>query len=159
MTYTIREAVNSDAGSILKLIQGLADYEKEPDAVDCTEEDLIRDGLGNGPFFKAFIAEDHEGLALGFALYFFTWSTWKGRPTLFLEDLFVPPEQRGKGLGLALFKKVAKTAVENNCGRMEWSVLDWNKLARDFYHSLGAFHNEGWLPYRLTGKALDHFAE
>lgn len=159
MEYRIRCANKDDASGILNLIKGLALYEKEPDAVFCSEEDLVRDGFGDHPYFHVFLAETSEKKSIGFALYFFTWSTWKGGPTLFLEDLFVDPEYRGHGIGLALFKQVAQTAVARKCQRMEWSVLDWNHIARDFYHKLGAFHNEGWLPYRLTGEALARFSE
>lgn len=159
MSFQIRKANKSDAPAILELIKGLALYEKEPDAVESSVEDIVRDGFGSSPLFNVLLAETNDGEAVGFALFFYTWSTWKGRPSLFLEDLFVDPAHRGKGIGLALFKKVARTAVERKCQRMEWSVLDWNHLARDFYHSLGAFHNEGWLPYRLTGAALAKFGE
>ncbi|PIE89490.1 MAG: GNAT family N-acetyltransferase [Acidobacteria bacterium] len=158
MTFTIRQAEKEDASSILELIKGLAIYEKAPNEVISTEEDIIRDGFGEQPFFHVFIAENEEKQPIGFALFFYTWSTWTGRPTLYLEDLFVNPAFRGQGIGLALFKRVAKTAVNEKCQRVEWAVLDWNMLARDFYHELGASHSQGWLPYRLTGDALKAFA-
>lgn len=156
---SVREATKQDAREILRLIQGLADYEREPDAVKTTEEDLLRDGFGENPFFHCLIAEDNDGQVRGFALYFFTWSTWTGRPSLYLEDLFVEPKARGQNLGYSLLKHLARIAVEKKCKRFEWSVLDWNQLARDFYHQIGAHHKEGWLPYRLEGQALDALAE
>ncbi|MEO0334863.1 MAG: GNAT family N-acetyltransferase [Pseudomonadota bacterium] len=150
----IRPATKEDVNEILRLIHRLADYEKEPEAVKTKTEDLIRDGFSSdNPYFKCLMAE-HEGQVRGFALYFFTWSTWEGRPSLYLEDLFVEPEARGSGLGQSLLQALAKIALEQNCRRFEWSVLDWNMLARDFYHNLGAKHMEGWLPYRLEGDAL-----
>ena len=153
----IRKAKASDVTAILKLIHELAVYEKEPDAVKTTEQDLLRDGFGPSPRFECLVAEsDHE--VHGMALYFFTWSTWEGRSSLYLEDLYVRDSQRGKGMGLALFKKLARIATEQDCRRFEWSVLDWNQLARDFYHSLGAKHMQGWLPYRLEGEALAQIA-
>ena len=154
----IREATKEDIPEILRLIQLLAEYEKEPDAVKTTAEDLLRDGFYDKPYFNCLMAE-HEGVVRGFALYFYNWSTWEGRPSLYLEDLFVEPEARGSGLGLELLKTLAGIAVEKNCKRFEWSVLDWNQLARDFYHKLGAKHMEGWLPYRMEGEALKRLAE
>jgi len=153
----IRRAVRADAPVILKLIQALAVYEKEPDAVEATVADIERDGFGDQPLFECFIAE-MDGRAAGFALYYFKWSTWRGRAPLHLEDLFVPPEFRGRGIGLALLKKLAATAVIKNCPRFEWEVLDWNHLARNFYHGLGAQHREGWYPYRIEGEALRRLA-
>ncbi len=159
MTYQIRPALKSDVETMLSLIHGLAIYEKEPDAVKTTTEDLLRDGFGEQPMFHCLIAEDQQGQAHGFALYFFNWSTWEGRPGLYLEDLFVKEASRGHGIGLLLFKKLAQIAVERNCRRFEWSVLDWNQPARDFYHNFGARHKEGWLPYRLEGDALQKFGQ
>ena len=155
---SLREATAEDVHEILRLIRALAVYEKEPDAVKTTTEDLLRDGFGETPYFHCLPAEE-GGRAKGFALYFFNWSTWEGRPSLYLEDLFVEPQARGTGLGLMLLKELAKIAVQRNCRRFEWSVLDWNQLARDFYHKIGARHMEGWLPYRLEGDALTHFAK
>lgn len=153
----IRKALPADVSAILQLIHELAIYEKEPDAVKTTEEDLLRDGFGQNPRFECLVAEIN-GQVHGFALYFFTWSTWEGRPSLYLEDLFVRDSQRGQGMGLALFKKLAVVAKQKDCRRFEWSVLNWNQLARDFYHSLGAKHMQGWLPYRLEGEALAKIA-
>lgn len=154
---TTRTATPNDIPHILQLIHDLAIYEKEPEAVITTEQDLLRDGFGESPVFRTLMGEV-DGHVQGFALYFFTWSTWEGRPTLYLEDLFVRPEARGAGLGFRLFQTLAQVAVEKNCARFEWSVLDWNQLARDFYHRLGARHMQGWLPYRLEGDALNNLA-
>jgi GNAT superfamily N-acetyltransferase len=153
----IRRAERADAPVILEMIQALAVYEKEPDAVETTIADIERDGFGDNPLFHCLIAE-WEGQAAGFAVFFYKWSTWRGRATLHLEDLFVPPKHRGRGIGKALLRKLAATAVANDCPRFEWEVLDWNDLARDFYHALGAYHREGWYPYRIEGKALKRLA-
>jgi len=155
---TIRQANEGDVDEILRLIQGLAEYEEEPDAVKASQADIRRDGFGERPVFQTLIAEI-DGQAHGFALYFFTWSSWEGRSTLYLEDLFVEPEARGRGLGAKLFKELAHVAVQKSCARFEWSVLDWNVLARNFYHKLGAKHMQGWLPYRLEGQALKELAK
>lgn len=153
VNVNIRKAKLEDAPEILKLVNDLALYEKEPEAVKLTIEDLKRDGFGENPYFHCLIGE-LNGKIEGFSLYFFTWSTWEGCPSLYLEDLYVRETVRGSGLGGRLFKELAKIAVDKGCARFEWSVLDWNKLARDFYHNLGAKHKEGWLPYRLEGEAL-----
>ena len=151
--FQIRWATDQDAGVILDLIRGLAVYEKEPDQVACTVEDIVRDGFGEKPFFEVLLAEREER-AVGFALFFFNWSTWTGKPTLYLEDLFVLPEYRQEGIGAALLRRCARVAVDRGCARFEWAVLDWNQPARDFYHRLGAAHKEEWLPYRIDGEAL-----
>jgi GNAT superfamily N-acetyltransferase len=152
----IRDANPEDVPAILGLIQELADFENEPDSVETTEEDLLRDGFGENPYFKCFVAEK-ENEVIGMALSFFCWSTWTGRPSLFLEDLYVKQAQRGQGVGLALLKRCAQLAVEKNCARFEWEVLDWNQGARDFYHNIGARHMQGWLVYRLDGEKLKSF--
>lgn len=153
----IREANRNDAPLILDFIKQLAVYEREPDAVEATEADILRDGFGDHPLFHCLIAE-REGAAVGFAVYFYKWSTWTGCATLHLEDLFVPPELRGTGVGFALLKRLGHIAVANYCPRFEWDVLDWNMLARDFYHRLGAVAKDGWLTYRLEGEALQRLA-
>jgi GNAT superfamily N-acetyltransferase len=150
---TIRAAEPADVPTILKLIRGLAEYEREPQAVRTTERDLLRDGFGAHPIFHCRIAE-WEGTAVGFALYFYNYSTWTGRPGIFLEDLFVWPEFRGRGIGKALLLDVARIAVEQQCGRYEWSVLDWNTPAIEFYEALGARRMKQWLPMRVEGAAL-----
>jgi len=153
----IRKATVADAPQILALIKGLADYERAPDQVKTTVEDLIRDGFGERPFFDCLLAIE-DGRPVAMALYFFNWSTWTGRPGLYLEDLFVEPAWRGRKIGLRLLQRLAAIAVENHCERFEWVVLDWNQPAIDFYHRIGARHKEGWLPYRLDGEALRQFA-
>jgi GNAT superfamily N-acetyltransferase len=154
----IRPARPEDAGTIRKLIQGLAEYEHEPQSALATEEDLLRDGFGPVPKFHCLIAE-WQGAPVGFALYFYNYSTWKGRPGIFLEDLFVWPEYRGKGIGKALLLQIAQTAVAEKCGRYEWLVLDWNTPAIEFYESLGAKRMKQWLPMRVEGNALMELAK
>jgi GNAT superfamily N-acetyltransferase len=149
----IRKAQPQDVGTILNLIRGLAEYERAPDAAKATEADLLRDGFGTDPKFHCVIA-DWQGAPVGFALYFYNYSTWKGRPGIFLEDLFVWPEYRGKGIGKALLLHLAKIAVAENCGRYEWNVLDWNTPAIEFYEGLGAVRMSEWLPMRIEGDAL-----
>ena len=149
----IRPAVAADVALILELIRALAAYEREPDAVVATQEDLLRDGFAAHPLFHCLIAE-WEGAAVGFAFYFFNYSTWRGRPGIHLEDVFVRPEFRGKGIGKALLVKVAGIAVENQCARFQWDVLDWNEPAIDFYHSLGAKFMSEWRIMRVSGEAL-----
>ncbi len=155
--FTIRKASAEDAPAILALIKNLAIYEKEPDAVVCTVEDIVRDGFGPNPYFYCLLAE-MEGRTVAFALYFFKWSTWKGSACLHLEDLFVEPEYRGLQIGFRLLKELARIALARDCDRFEWDVLDWNTLARDFYHGLGAYSKDGWLAYRLEGEALTRLA-
>ncbi len=160
MKFKIRPAISSDCEDILQLIKQLAIFEKEPKAVKTTLKDLLRDGFETQtPRFHCLIAEDSNRKTQGFALYFLTWSTWEGTTSLYLEDLFVRPKNRGKGLGLELLKALAKIAVEKKCARFEWAVLDWNEPARDFYHSFGAFHKVGWLPYRLEGDNLKKLSQ
>ncbi len=154
----VREASSSDAGMILQMIRELAEYENELDAVATTEEDILRDGFGPEPKFTCLIAEQ-DGQPAGFAIYFFKWSTWTGRSTLHLEDLFVSPSGRKGGVGTALLSRLAQIAIDNGCPRFEWDVLDWNQLARDFYHSIGAFHKEGWLGYRMEGEPIRALAD
>jgi GNAT superfamily N-acetyltransferase len=153
----IREATEADVPQILAFIRALAAYEREPDAVTATEADLLRDGFGPNPFYHCLIAE-HDGKAAGFAFYFFNYSTWVGRPGLYLEDLFVLPEFRSLGLGKALLKKVAAIAVEKGCPRLQWEVLDWNTPAIDFYTAMGAEFLDEWRNVRVSGEALTRLA-
>lgn len=153
----IRKATRADVPAILGLVKELATYEKEPDAVIATEEDFLRDGFGERSAFEVLIAED-AGATIGFALYLFTYSTWVGRKCLYLEDLFVKPECRGQGAGLALMKALAKVAVEAGCRRFVWAVLDWNEPAIGFYERLGAKVMPEWLTVRLEGEALTRLA-
>jgi GNAT superfamily N-acetyltransferase len=157
MASTIRKAKPADVPVILYFIRALAIYEREPDAVSATEKALLRDGFGPNPFYFCLIAE-HEGAPAGFALYFFNYSTWMGRPGLYLEDLFVHPEFRGLGIGKALLQKVAAIAVENNCPRLQWEVLDWNTPAIDFYRAMGAEFLDEWRNVRVSGEALARLA-
>jgi GNAT superfamily N-acetyltransferase len=153
----LRDAVQTDVPVILSLIRELAAYEREPDAVVATEADLLRDGFGDVPRFRVLLAEMGSE-AIGFAFYFFSYSTWRGRPALYLEDLFVRPAFRGRGAGLALMRKLARIAVEQHCARFVWEVLDWNEPAIRFYESLGAEVLRSWLNVRLEGEALERLA-
>lgn len=154
----IRTGTSKDIPFLIEMIKNLAEYEKEPHAAKATEEDLQKYGFGETPLFQTLIGEI-DGHSKGMAIYFFTWSTWTGRPTLFLEDLYVDPSSRKLGLGFQLFQRLGEIALEKNCARFEWSVLDWNQLARNFYHKLGAEHRQGWLPYRLEGNSLKNLAK
>jgi len=158
MATTIRPATPADVSLILALIRALAAYEREPDAVIATEADLLRDGFGANPFYFCLIAE-HDGAPAGFALYFFNYSTWLGRPGLYLEDLFVLPELRGLGIGKALLQRVAAIAIEKQCPRLQWEVLDWNTPAVDFYTAMGAEFMDAWRNVRMTGDAIRRLAE
>lgn len=150
---TIRPAAPTDIPLILELIRDLAAYEREPDAVVATPE-LLRDHLfGTRPYAECVIGEV-DGNAQGFALFFHNYSTWRGRPGLYLEDLFVRPASRGVGLGKALFTHLARLAVSRGCARMEWAVLDWNEPAIGFYRGMGAVALDEWTVWRLTGEAL-----
>lgn len=153
---TIRSATADDVPLILEFIKALARFENEPDAVKTTPEDLLRDGFGERPQFEVLIAERHEK-PVGFALFFATYSTWEGRPSLYLEDLFVTESARKHGVGRALMAKLAAICVERGYQRLELQVLDWNP-AREFYHRLGMGHMNEWLPYRLSGQALHALA-
>jgi GNAT superfamily N-acetyltransferase len=154
----IRAAQPEDVGTILKLIRGLAEYEHEPEAAEATEQDLLRDGFCAHPKFHCVLAE-WDGTPVGFALYFYNYSTWKGRHGIFLDDIFVWPEHRGKGIGKALLLHVAQVAVAQDCGRYEWLVLDWNTPAIEFYESLGAKRMKQWVPVRVEGEALLELAK
>jgi len=154
----IRPADAEDSALILRFITDLAIYEKAGDAVIATESDIRQSLFGKDSTTSALICEiDHR--PVGFAVYFFNYSTWLGKKGLYLEDLYVSPETRGKGAGKALLKHLAKIAVSNNCGRFEWSVIDWNEPAIKFYQSIGAEPQEEWVAYRLTGTALTDLAE
>ena len=154
----IRLATAHDVPVILELIKELATYEKEPEAVSATTTDLHRDGFGPVPRFHVFLA-DWLGVSVGFALYCYNYSTWEGHHGIHLEDLFVRPDHRGKGIGRALLTKVAAIAVVEGCPRLEWNVLDWNKSAIDFYHEMGAQISPDWRIMRLTGDALCRLSE
>jgi GNAT superfamily N-acetyltransferase len=153
----IRPATPADVPLILEFIHGLAEYERDPQASVAAEADLLRDGFGPEPKFRVDIAE-WSGEPAGFAFYFWNYSTWQGKPGLYLEDLFVWPRFRGKGIGKALLVHLARVALKNNCGRFVWQVLDWNTPAIDFYKSLGATIMKEWLTMRVTGDALVRLA-
>jgi GNAT superfamily N-acetyltransferase len=158
MTLAIRSVTPEDAATLLHFIKELAIYEREPDAVVATEDDIIAHLFGPQPrVFAVIIERDQQ--PIGFALYFYNFSTWLGAPGLFLEDLFVLPEHRGLGAGKALLQHLAQIAVANRCGRFEWNVLRWNQPAIDFYESFGARPQSEWVGYRLEGAALAAFAE
>ncbi len=153
----IRPAEARDIPLILQLIRELAEYEKAPEQAVATEEDIRRDGFSANPKFRVVIAEWRCDAA-GFALFFYNYSTWLGRAGLYLEDLFVRPPFRGKGIGKALITHLAKTAVEENCGRFEWQVLNWNTPAIEFYKSLGARVMDEWSTMRISGEPLRKLA-
>lgn len=154
----IRRARPADVPTILRLIQDLANYEREPDAVRTTAADLTDALFGPEPAVFAHVAEV-DGEVQGFALWFRNFSTWEGVPGIYLEDLYVRPEARGSGLGKALLRTLAAHAVERGYARVEWAVLNWNAPAIAFYESLGARPQEEWTTYRLTGPALAAFAD
>jgi GNAT superfamily N-acetyltransferase len=154
---TLRAATVDDVPRILAFIRALADYERLRHEVVATEDGLRGALFGPRPYAEVVLAED-AGVPLGFALFFHTFSTFLGQPGIYLEDLFVVPEARGRGVGRALLAHLARVAEERGCGRVEWAVLDWNAPAIRFYDSLGARPNAGWTVYRLTGDALSSLA-
>ncbi|MFM9957719.1 MAG: N-acetyltransferase family protein [Phycisphaerales bacterium] len=165
---TLRPATPADVPLILDLVRELAEYEREPDAAVATEAQMHRalfadprapapEG-GPGAGIAECVMGEVDGVTQGFALFFHNFSTWTGRPGIFLEDLFVRPEARGVGLGKALLQHLAKLAVERGCGRLQWSVLDWNTSAIDFYKSLGAEPMDEWTVYRVNESALTKLA-
>jgi GNAT superfamily N-acetyltransferase len=148
-------ATQSDVPLILEMIQGLADYEKLAHKVVATEAQLHKTLFGERPYAEVLLAYDGDEAA-GFALYFMNYSTFLARPGIWLEDLFVKPHLRGKGIGFALLRHLAAIARERECGRMEWSVLDWNAPSIEFYKKLGAVPMDEWTMFRLTGEALQN---
>jgi len=158
MNITLRPARPEDATAIYAMIYELAVYEKAPEAV-VTTPDEIRETLFNpGSKTEALICES-EGKPIGYAVFFTSYSTWLGRNGIYMEDLYITPDYRGNGAGKALLKHIAQCAVERQCGRLEWSVLDWNQPAIDLYRSIGALPQSEWVRYRLDGEALLKFAE
>lgn len=161
----IRPATPADVPQILSYIRDLATYERDPAAVLATEADLLRDGfptsLGSTPRFHCLMAELKQGchyISVGFALYFYNYSTWRGHPGIHVEDLFVRPELRGKGIGKALLTRVAAIAVEEGCHRLQWDVLEWNTPAIGFYEQMGATMMTEWRTMRVNHEALPGFA-
>lgn len=157
MTILIREAVREDAPLIFRFICDLAEYEKLRHEVKGDAEALAAQLFGPRPYAEVLIAED-EGAPLGFALFFHNFSTFEGRPGIYLEDLFVSPEARGKGVGKRLLGRLAALAIECDCARLEWAVLNWNTPAIDFYRSLGARSMDEWTVNRVDGEALKALA-
>ncbi len=155
--FRIRPANANDIPLIVQFIRELAEYEKSPEQAVATEEDIRRDGFSASPKFRVVIAEWGDEAA-GFVLFFYNYSTWMGRAGLYLEDLFVRPAFRGKGIGKALLTYLARTAVEEGCGRFEWQVLNWNRPAIEFYKSLGARVMDEWSTMRISGEPLRKLA-
>ena len=153
MTLRIRPGELEDVPLIAELIRGLARYEKLEHEVVMTEETLTAGLFGERRYAETLIAEN-DGEPVGFALFFHNFSTFLAQPGIYLEDLFVVPEQRGRGVGRALLERLARVAVDRGCGRLEWAVLDWNRDAITFYERLGANANSDWTVYRLTGQPL-----
>ena len=152
----IRPATPADVATILGFIRDLAAFEREPDAVEATEESLTAALFDAHPAAEAVIAEGGE--PLGFAIFFHNFSTWTGKRGLYLEDLYVTPAARGRGVGTALLRHLARIAVERGCARFEWSVLDWNEPAIRFYRAMGAIGQEEWTVQRVSGEALVRLA-
>jgi GNAT superfamily N-acetyltransferase len=150
----IRQATQDDVPVIREFIQQLAKYEKLPEEARATEDDLRGTLFGPRPYAEVLIAEE-DAMPVGFALFFHNYSTWLGRPGIYLEDLYVQRSARGGGHGKALLAELARICVLRECGRLEWSVLDWNQPAIDFYESLGAVPMSGWTTYRLSDTALE----
>jgi len=166
--FLVRPATAADIPEIIAFIRELAHYEREPAAAQATPADLLRDGFGPTPRFHCLIAELASQPATdnlqpatptGFALYFHNYSTWRGHAGIYLEDLFVRPAFRGRGIGRALLASVAAIAVAEGCPRLEWAVLDWNTPAIDFYRSVGATPMSEWTTMRLCGEALSQLAK
>lgn len=157
MTVSIRPAQRSDASQILAFITELAEYERARHEVIASVADIERSLFDEGSTVSSLICE-REGVAIGFAVYFYSYSTWLGRHGIYLEDLYITPEQRGGGAGRELLRHIAREALANQCGRLEWSVLDWNEPAIGFYQKLGAEAQDEWIKYRLEGERLSNFA-
>lgn len=157
MPLHIRPANRDDAALILRLITDLASYEKAEHEVKTDVAGIQASLFAAGSTAHALICE-RDGQPIGYAVYFFNYSTWLGQHGLYLEDLYISPEQRGSGAGKALLRHLAQLAVNQGCGRFEWAVLDWNQPAIDFYQSFGAKPQDEWTTYRLTGQALRDFA-
>jgi GNAT superfamily N-acetyltransferase len=157
-SFEIRPARVEDVPIILGLIRELATYERAPDEVTATEEQLVDVLFGEKPVAEVLLAFEGKS-PVGFAVFFHNFSTWLGRPGLYLEDLFVKPEKRGKGYGRALLVDLAKVARERGCGRMEWAVLNWNEPAIKFYRALGAKPLDEWTVYRLTRDGITRLAQ
>jgi GNAT superfamily N-acetyltransferase len=153
----VRRAIPADVPAILRLIVALAVYEREPDAVKATEASLTQSLFGEDVHVHAHVVE-LDGEVVGIAVWFLNYSTWTGRPGIYLEDLFVADAARGTGAGRALLKALAREAQARGCARIDWAVLNWNTPAMDFYRTLGARQQTGWQPWRIDGAALEELA-
>jgi len=156
MSISIRTARLDDVPQIFQFICDLAEYERALQEVKCTPESLVESLFCETSVASVLIVEDH-GQAIGYAIYFFNFSTWLAAKGLYLEDLYIDPAHRGKGAGIKLMKFLAKEARRQGCQRFEWSVLDWNTPSREFYESFGAKSMKEWVSYRLEGEALESF--
>lgn len=157
-SVSLRPATSADTPQILAFIRGLAEYEKLSHVCFATEESLRQTLFGPRPFAEVTMA-DWDGQPAGFALFFHNYSTFRARPGIYLEDLYVVPALRGKGIGKALLRELARLAVDRGCARLEWSVLDWNAPSIAFYKSLGAEPQDEWTIFRLTDEALERLAK
>ena len=155
---SIRPAIIQDAALILKFVKELAKYGKAPHAVEATVHSYETTIFAKDSFVHGLIIEQ-KTIPIGFAVYFFNYSTWQGKPGLYLEDLYISPDYRNHGAGKTLLRHLAQIALGKNCGRFEWAVLDWNRPAIQFYESIGARAHEEWVKYRLDGNALKSFAQ
>jgi GNAT superfamily N-acetyltransferase len=155
--FTIRAATAADVPIIFELIRGLAEYEREPHSVKCDEARLRESLFGVKPDAEVLIGEA-DGAAAGYAVFFHNYSTWWGRRGVYLEDLFVKPEMRGRGIGKGLLQALARIARDRDCARLEWAVLDWNQPAIDFYKSLGAVAMDEWTVFRLNRGEIERLA-
>ena len=158
----VRDAMEVDIPALMDLARQLAVYERSPESFVATEDDYTRFGFGPDAVYRALLAENTSPGSprfLGLALYYFTFSTWTGRPTLWLEDIFVPEELRGSGVGSMLLGRLAKIAFDKGCARMEWNVLDWNEPSRKFYYGLGAKSMDEWTTFRLKSAELKKLAK
>ncbi len=153
-SFTIRTAEPADIDVIIGFIRELAEYEKLLHEVQLKKSVLREQLFGKRPFAHVLLAEWEDGSPVGFALYFYNFSTFMGRRGIYVEDVYVKPDYRGRQIGHRLFQTIAAQAVAEKCGRIEWQVLDWNKPALDFYEDMGARHKKEWYTYQLTGKAL-----
>ena len=158
MTLRIEPAAEHDLPAIVHLVRQLAQYEKLAHAMVASQDDFRKALFGTGRNVDALMAFA-DGAAVGFALYFYNFSTFLGKRGVYLEDIYVEPEHRGQGIGSALLKRLAMIAKEEDCGRIEWSVLTWNQPSIDFYHRLGAVTLEDWRTFRLNGEALERLAK
>ncbi|MGI8927219.1 MAG: GNAT family N-acetyltransferase [Tepidiformaceae bacterium] len=154
----LRPATEADLDTIIELVHALAAYEREPEAVQLERDEFRQHLFGPRPYAEVILAETAAGESVGFALFFHSYSTWLGRPGIWLEDLFVRPEHRGEGHGKALLSELARLAIERRCGRVEWAVLDWNEPSIAFYRGLGAAPMDDWTTFRLSREALQRLA-